>query len=430
MFINLSDIHVDPRIRENYGSESEWKDFKESFPKFGQMQAIKVEPFNGAYRLVNGGRRFRAITELNAEGIAVPGLPAGTIEATVGNEAPARLRLIREFEENEKRKDFDFVEKARFIRRFHEQMQSEAGEKWTQDMTAWALHLSPASISHYLRVEEAVKTDANVAKASTLDAAVRRMKTNAALKTRHETAKTSTSDSFERATQVLHFGDARDWILGIDSESVDFINFDPPWGDNASHKSAENHEEFDDSTEYADKLMRTLFPQLFRILKNDRFCVFWHRLWATERMAALAEEHGFNLTHTRTPAIWYKPDKITDQNRDPDKKLIDAYEPFYILRKGDPVFHEKFENNVFPFPRVPLGSIIHPTEKPVDLCTAILRLCSVPGETIVDPTAGSSSMLDAALRASRKAKGCEYLQTYYDRGITRLAEYLKTFSQS
>lgn len=428
MFIQLANIHVDPRIRDDYGTESEWKDFKESFPKFGQLQAIKVEPYNGSYRLVSGGRRYRAITELHAASISIPGLPVGMIEATVGEESPSRVRLIREFEENEKRKDFNFVEKAKFIRRFHEQMQGEAGSKWTQDMTAYALHLSPASISHYLRVEEAVKSHENVAKASTLDAAVKRMKTNEALKARHDAAKTNTNDSFERATQVLYLGDARDWILGIDSESVDFINFDPPWGDNVSHKSAENHEKFDDSEEYSDELMQALFPQLFRILKDNRFAIFWHRQWASERMAELAQAFGFNLTHTRTPAMWYKPDKITDENRDPDKKLIEAYEPFYILRKGDPVFYEKFANNVFPFPRVPLGSIIHPTEKPVDLCTALLRLCSVPGETIVDPTAGSSAMLEAALRANRKAKGCELAQTYYDRGITRLAEYLKTFS--
>lgn len=431
MFISLSDIHVDSRIREDYGSESEWKEFVESFPKLGQLQAIKVEPLGpDKFRLISGGRRFRAISELTASGIAVPGVPLGMIEATVGDEAPARVRLIREFNENEKRKEFTFVEKAKFIRTFHEQMVAEVGPRWTQVETAWSLSLSQPSISLYLKVEEAVKTDENVAKASTLQAAIKRIKINDNLRARHEAVKTGASDSFARATQILHHGDAREWITTLDDGSVDFINFDPPWGDNASHKSAENHEEFDDSTEYADVLMRALFPQLFRVLKDNRFCVFWHRMWASERMAALAQEFGFNLTHTRTPCIWYKPDKITDQNRDPEKRLIEAYEPFYLLRKGDPIFHEKFENNVFPFPRVPLGSVIHPTEKPIALCDAILRLCTVPGESILDPTAGSSAMLTAALKANRKAKGCELSKTYYDRGITRLAEYLKTFSQA
>lgn len=430
MHIKLSDIIEGERIRENYGTDEEWKLLKESLTKNGQLQPIAVVRENGSFRLESGGRRLRAITELQEEGKTIPGLPAGMIEVKVGDEIPERVRLIREFEENQQRKDFDFIEKAKFIRRFHEMMQTDVGDKWTQEMTAWALHLSQTSISQYLRVEQAVLENESVGKAKTLDAAIKRMKVHEQLKARHVAAKESADDSFSRATQILHWGDAREWITELDAECVDFINFDPPWGDNVSHKSAANHEEFDDSTEYADKLMRALLPQLFRVLKDDRFCVFWHRMWASEQMAELAISFGFNLTHTRTPAIWYKPDKVSDQNRDPEKRMIEAYEPFYILRKGDPVFHEKFTNNVFPFDRVPLGSIIHPTEKPIPLCEAILRLCSVPGESVLDPTAGSSAMLEAAVALSRKAKGCELSQQYYERGITRLAERLKTFKQS
>lgn len=430
MIIPISDIIQGDRIREDYGSDGEWAEFKESFVKFGQLQAISVVQEGSKYILESGGRRLKAITELNVEAKLVLDVPAGQIKAEISSHLPMRVRLIREFEENMQRKDFNFVEKAKFIRKFHEQMISEVGAEWTQEMTAWSLHLSKTSISHYLRVEEAVRTDTTIAKASTLDAAVKRMRTKEALQNRHDTAKANDNNSFERATQILHNGDARTWIISVPDRSADFINFDPPWGDNASHKSADNHEEFDDSTEYADSLMRALLPQLFRVLKDDRFCVFWHRMWASERIAELAQANGFNLTHTRTPCLWYKPDKITDENRDPEKRLIEAYEPFYLLRKGDPIFHEKFANNVFPFDRVPLGSLIHPTEKPLLLCDAILRLCSVPGESVLDPTAGSSAMLDAALRTNRKASGCELSTNYYERGITRLAEYLKTYREA
>jgi DNA modification methylase len=146
-------------------------------------------------------------------------------------------------------------------------------------------------------------------------------------------------------------------------------------------------------------------------------------------MAKMAESYGFNLQFTRTPCIWYKPDKVADQNSNPEKQLIEAYETFYLLRKGDPIFHERFTHNVFAFERVPLGSIIHPTEKPVALCEPIIKLCTVPGETIVDPTAGSSAFLDAALRTNRRPRGCELSDRYHERGLVRLAEYLKTFSE-
>lgn len=429
-FIRVDEIVIGDRIRQDKGKD--WDQFFQSFPKNGQLQPIRViRREDGKYDLNAGWRRLTAIKEHHEAGTPLKGLEPGMIEVAEPGDTivPIHTRLIQEFMENNDRADFNFLEKAKFIRRFHESMMLSMGDAWSQELTAHSLNLSPASISHYLRVEEAAKTDDSVGKAATLDAAVKRMKVNERIKERIATVKAEDTGAFDRANAVLHRGDAREWITSVESETVDLVNFDPPWGDNASHKSAENHEEFADDSEYAEALMRDLFPQLFRVLKRDRFCVFWHRLWATERMAAMAEEYGFNLQFTRTPCIWYKADKVADQNRFPEKQLIDAYEPFFLLRKGDPIFHEKYVNNVFDFPRVPLGSVVHPTEKPVDLNAAIIKLCTVPGESIIDPTAGSSSFLDAALRNNRRAHGCELSEKYHERGIARLSEYLKTFSE-
>lgn len=426
-FVSAEMIDVGDRIRKDYGKD--WESFKESFPKNGQLQPIRVmQKEDGRFELISGWRRLTAITLYHKELITLPRVPHGMIEVTITDTLPLHTRLLQEFAENNDRADFNFMEKAKFIRNMHERMIQQMGDAWTQELTAHLLNLSPASISHYLRVEEAAAADSSIAKAATLDAAVKRMKVNARVSQRIVDAKAEDNTSVVRAASILALGDARQWITTLEDASADLVNFDPPWGDNASHKSAENHESFDDDTESAEDLMATLFPHIFRILKNDRFCVFWHRLWATERMAQLAESNGFNLQFVRTPCIWYKPDKVADQNRFPEKQLIDAYEPFFLLRKGDPIFHEKYTHNVFAFNRVPLESVVHPTEKPLDLCNAILRLTTVPGETIVDPTAGSSAFVESAIRGSRKAKACELSPKYHERGIARLADYLKTFS--
>lgn len=431
-FVKHDQVVLGERIRGDYHGK-DWKEFKASFLSLGQLQPIVVTALpDGKYEIRYGERRWRAIGEHIAEGKTIPGLPNGEIWAASRDDMPRHTKLLLEFGENQQRDDFTFVEKAKFIREFHELMQEEKGkDAWTQELTAHVLNLSPASISHYLRVEEAMKSDPAVGKAQTLDAAVKRMKVAEKLKVRHdEAAKPDDSNSYKRATNILHHGDARDWIVSLEDGSVDLVNFDPPWGGDVSHKAQENHEGFDDSTEYAESLMDALLPQLHRVLKDDRFCIFWFRSWADESMAALAQRHGFNLDFTRTACIWYKPDKIVDQNRIPEKSLVDGYEKFFLLRKGNPIFHERRGNNVFAYNRVPLGSVIHPTEKPVDLCQDIIRLCSVPGEVIVDPTAGSSAFLDAALRINRRAKGCELSETYWSRGVTRLSEYLKTFKEA
>ena len=132
----------------------------------------------------------------------------------------------------------------------------------------------------------------------------------------------------------------------------------------------------------------------------------------------------------KTPCIWYKPDKVSDQMRFPEKQLIDSYETFLLVRKGDPVFHEKEVQNVFSEPRVPKTSKVHPTEKPLSLMNRLVRLLSLPGEMVFDPTAGSSSFLESAVALKRKALGVELSQKYYERGITRLTEALRKFRES
>jgi ParB/RepB/Spo0J family partition protein len=432
MKIPLVKVAIEDRMREDLrGTKDEWKFFRNSFVIHGQLQPIRVEPRDdGRYRLIAGERRLTAIMELNVEKVKIPGLEPGEIEITFGEVVPLHKKLMQEFAENNDRKDFTYLEKAKFIRKFHEGMQLEYGiDAWPQELTARTLNLSPASISHYLRVEQAARDDPTIAKAGTLDAAVKRMKVQERLKGRKDAVEKEDATLIARAGSILQRGDARVWIKTIETESIDLVNFDPPWGNDISFKSQENHEAFDDSTEYAMSLMDTLFPEVFRILKPDRFCIFWFGAHQSDFFAKYAEKHGFNLQFTRTPCIWYKPDKVADQNRNPEKQLIEAYETFFLLRKGDPIFHERYAHNVFSFERVPLGSIIHPTEKPVSLCDALVKLCTVPGEKVLDPTAGSSSFLDAALRANRKPRGCELSDRYHERGLVRLAEYLKTFSE-
>jgi ParB-like chromosome segregation protein Spo0J len=431
MFISLDKVLIKDRIREDIrGTKEEWAFFKNSFKIHGQLQPIRVEECaDDKFKLLAGHRRLLALTELFEEGAVVPGNEHGLIECTFRDPIPLHKQLLQEFAENNERKDFTYVERAKFIRRFHDTMQLEYGQDaWSQELTARTLNLSPASISHYLRVEEAIKSDPTIAKAGTLDAAVKRMKVQERLDARKDRVEKEDDSVMQRAAEVLALGDAREWIKTLSDESADFVNFDPPWGDEVSFKSAENHEAFDDSTEYAEALMDELFPQIYRILRADRFCAFWFRAWSPEYMAAKAQSFGFNLQFTRTPCIWYKPDKVADQNRMPEKQLIEAYETFYLLRKGDPIFHERYTHNVFSFDRVPLANIIHPTEKPVALCEAIIKLCTIPGETLVDPTAGSSAMLEQALRSNRKALGCELSERNHGRGLIRIAEYLKTFS--
>jgi len=433
MIVSVDDVLVNERIRVEFNEEA-ITELAVSMKRLGQLQPVVLEEREGSYLLISGEMRLRACKLLRERGETIKGLESGMLEAKLSSEKlTERLKLFMEFDENVKRTDFTYVEKASFVRRFHETFQkeaSEAGQKWRIEHTAAALSLSLGNVSQLLRVEEAIKTDAGVAKATTVKAAIKRMLVVEKLKARAVEVKDQAPTAVKKAEEILLHGNCIELIKDVPDETFDLVHFDPPWGDDVARKSQVAHEGFDDSIENADEIINAMLPELLRVLKPDRYMIFWYRQWAYQDMMDRLLKTGFDLRFSRTPCIWYKPDKVSDANRFPEKMFNNCYETFFLARKGDPVLQYQGEGNVFAFSRDTLGNLIHPTQKPVELCEKLISLCTTPGEKILDPTAGSSSFLLASLRKSRKPLGFELSDTYVERGHTRLAEYLKTITEA
>src|SRR5437773_30246 len=377
MLLDVSQIDVGSRLREDPGDE--FNELVESIRRLGQIQAIVVEPGdNGSYRLVAGERRLRAIILINGRGEEVPGLPAGKIRAESLHDLSPELALTLEFEENVRRKDFSFQEKSKYFKKFHTLFMERSGGQWNAEATAIALKLSPASVSYYLDLDKMMDAHPEVAKAKTMRGAIKRVKTIKQHEHRMLEVARDKTEGAVRAGLALQKGDGLEWLKAIPNETIDLVNLDPPWGDNASYKTWQAWEEFDDTTETASEIIPKLLEETLRVLKPNRFCIFWYRAWAYREMVDTARATGFNLKHSQTPCIWFKPDKITDKMAYPEKQLITSYETFLLLRKGDPVFYEKEVQNVFCEPRVSVASLIHPTEKPVALMERLIRLLTVP----------------------------------------------------
>lgn len=71
--------------------------------------------------------------------------------------------------------------------------------------------------------------------------------------------------------------------------------------------------------------------------------------------------------------------------------------------------------------RTGLDERVHTTQKPVALMEDLIRDFSDPGETILDPFAGSGTTGVAALRLGRRFMGFEKDPAYFDMAVKRLA---------
>lgn len=68
------------------------------------------------------------------------------------------------------------------------------------------------------------------------------------------------------------------------------------------------------------------------------------------------------------------------------------------------------------------GRAIHPTEKPTGLLEPLVEYVCPPGGALLDPFAGSGSLLDVAAQTGRRAVGIEGREDYCEAAVRRLTQ--------
>lgn len=136
-------------------------------------------------------------------------------------------------------------------------------------------------------------------------------------------------------------------------------------------------------------------------------------------MKAAGEWDGWrvgNLRPTFEPILWFsKPYKIGTTIA--DNALNHGVGPFneiaFVRYTGSP-------DNVIACGFQPNEAGLHPTQKPVKLMQSLIELTTQPGQTVLDPFAGSGSTLLAAKNTDRRYIGVEMSEEYVQTCRSRL----------
>lgn len=427
-----SDIIIADRQREQF-DEQPLDELAASILANGLIHPPALRTSDKGLMLVAGERRIRACTKILETGRRIR---CGTFTAPDGEIPYIDLggmsdlcAFESELDENIKRKDLTWQEKARAesaLLSLRQQQATITGApaptlasiatevvRRRDPSTSTANNYKITAVANRIRLAEHL-ADPEVAKAKTEQDAVKIVKRKQEAARVESLAKAFSSETAGKSVHELRVGDMREELANIPSASVDVLLTDPPYGigaDTFGEQSGTGHE-YQDSVEYFEALMSTLSEESYRVCKDQAHAY----VFCDPRRFADVQTH-FELAGWAVwpiPLIWAKGNGMLPR---PDHAPRRTYECILFASKGDrPVRCVK--GDVISVPAV--RDLKHGAQKPVDLYVDLLGRSVIPGNVVLDTFAGSGTIFPAANRCKCRAIGIELNPAYANIATLRM----------
>ena len=382
---------------------------------FGLINAIVVD---ADLNLVAGERRLRA--HLQAE--------SPLIFVRQWDDLSDDEKEMVELEENTRRKDLHWLERAKVFQRIHK-IQTSRNPEWTTQDTATYLGYSPNGAAG-TQVNKALAVmgvlNDQLAKAPTLDAAyasLQRTQTRAFQDLTNEILSTPvtlkplakvnvggtapsgstpspqepvTPPAAPRKLEAVHQRSFLDWAPQYAGHKFNFIHCDFPYGIDLQDSDQMKHESeklYNDTRDLYESLVKCLCENVDRILYPSAHIMFWLStdldtiLWTREYL----QKNSDFLIQPKL-LVWHKScgsGMVPDARRRPRN----TYEVALMGSRGDR-FILKPVNSSYAGPLQ--SKRLHPSEKPEPMLKHFFVMFVNENTSILDPTAGSGSALRAA----------------------------------
>lgn len=434
--ISFSEIAIaSNRQRREFPADS-INELRESLESNGLFHPIVIRTHydpnqqgNTIYTLVAGERRLRAISDIWSLGGSfshdgrvcggpeVPCVDLGELDALSAEEA--------ELEENIRREDLTWQERAEATNRLHRLRANQATARGEVPPTIaqTAVEIRGSSFGdaqENTRKEILIAQhldDPEVRAAKTLKEGFKALK-------RKETAERnlalaeSMGATFSSKSHTALCEDALSWLVEAPAESFDVILTDPPYGMGADEfgdsggRTAGEHGYTDNALD-TQKLLANCAEYLFRVAKPQAHLYMFCDIDMFFFLRDLFEATGW-WVH-RTPIIWNKPSaaRIPWPEHGPQRK----WEMLLYAVKGKRTV-TRIAPDLVTYP--PDANLGHQAQKPVNLFIDLLSRSIHPGDRVLDPFMGTGTIFPAAHEVKCIATGIERDPASYGIALARL----------
>ena len=417
-------IEVVDRARREFGDLEE---LKKSITEVGLLHPVVLVETEAGLQLLAGERRLRALTELGWD----------HIPATVYPPLDLFDRKTIEAHENMKRKGLAYAEECFLIEEIHRlqlekygQRERSSAEGYSLQDTADLIGISKTAVASSIKLARMIKEVPGLGELKNMAEAVKTMQRAEVDVKRAESAQAYqevVEEQGEDRTRrnLIDSYIVKDLMEGlslIERETVDLVEFDPPYGIELDKLKKTGAENMDGYTELTQAQFRQEFPKwisaIYRTMAPDSWMLCWFSIkYHFEFVASTMESVGLKVN--RKPCIWIRP---TGQSMAPEYNLASAYDTFFAARKGRSKLAEPGRIDVYGTAPIMDSLKVHPTERPIELYEEILQTFASPNCLIGCPCLGSGNILLAAANMQMRAFGFELNQSNKDAYVGKVMD--------
>ena len=435
---------LETRAREDMGVI---ESLAENIEQVGLIQPIVVE--ENTHRLLAGGRRVLAFQHLKRE--TIPAL----IVSVEGTSSVEEIELF----ENRHRKDMHWSEEAILDAKIHDYyMRTRRHEKWTQTKSAKALGISKGEMSKRLQLSQYIEAVPELKQFDNATQAANSIKRLVDDKIVENEAKAiyeeQTSEPESKPTvstgnpsldasvllapygqsiyDAYQIGDAIEGMKQLDAGTFHGAEVDPPYGINlitlrtdSAHDILNSRYQEVEEEDYPE-FIHEVATEVFRLLSDDTFCLWWFAITRYAETRSVLEKVGFKVN--RVPAIWFSG--AAGQTNNPSFSLVNTYDTFFVLRKGNPTLVTMGQSNLFQAPKVPQSERWHATQRPEELMRKILRTFFPASSRLLVPFLGSGVTLLTAYQYRMWGTGWDKEESYRNHFLVAVNKLLERRSTS
>jgi len=439
--INISDIEVKSRQRSSIAT-GPLNELKDSILNVGLLNPPVAwqDPNTQKWVLVAGERRLKALIEIsNTPGLTfkcgntttggglIPITPLGDYLDDVG-------RFEAELDENVKREQLDWQDRARAYAALHTMRQAQNPTQTVHDTAkelsqkaGMAVDADGGARSTHKIVTQSIViakhlNNPKVALARNAAEAVQIIYKQEEEKILAALAKRQLASlpADGKPDIEIRRADLFALLPQLEGDTFDLVVADPPYGIDASSPGFRartvHHHNYKDDLVSARNMATTILIEGFRLTKQRANIFIFCDIDLFPYLKLTAANMGWTVF--RRPLIWMKSESEGLAPWGGQGPRITTEFIFYATKgqrglNASPV-------DVFDFRRVSRNTRTHAAEKPVELLKALVNCSTLPGDRVLDPCCGSGSTLVACRDLKRRGLGIELDADYYNTAMANV----------